>query len=231
MMRLHLAFADPETTALTAGGGVPAACPQEILNRLLCTTQRVRNSLKRSSRDTLCKLSPLHYCFNLLLMLMFTVKMHKRSVFQVPPVEIPFRKPPTNTYENAGDGAPSMVFTCAHPGAETLVFSANKPNWKGFHEVAAVSRQTRDTRLSAYIPYAHPAFKSLEEKERLFAEELQSNHNAHSSNKKSPVYDARKRDIRLMREDDSFLGGTHEMGLAVRMLNIDPKRQEYVVGR
>lgn len=150
-------------------------------------------------------------------MLMFTVNMYKRSVFQVPPVEFPFRKPPTNVYEMAGDGAPFMVFACAHPGAETLVFGANEPNWKGLPEVAAVlSRQIRDTRLSAYILYAHPAFKSLKEKERLFTGELQSNHDAHSSNTKSLVYDARKRAIRLMRDDSSFLGGTHEMGLAVR---------------
>lgn len=149
-------------------------------------------------------------------MLMFTVKVHRRSVFQVPPVESPFQKPPTNAYENAGDGAPSIVFACAHPGAETLVFGANEPNSKGFPEVAAVSRQIRDTRLSAYIPYAQPAFYSLKEKDRLFMEELQSNHNAPSSNKKALVCDARKRAIRLMRDDSSFLGGTHEMGVAVR---------------
>lgn len=148
-------------------------------------------------------------------MLMFAVKMHKRSVFQVPPVEIPFRKPPTNAYESTGDGAPSMVIVCAHPGAETLIFGANEPNWKGFPEVAAVSRQVRDTRLSAYIPYAQPAFYSLKEKERLFMEQLQSNHNAHSSNRQSLVYEARKRAIRSMRDDSSILGGTHEMGLAV----------------
>lgn len=137
-------------------------------------------------------------------MLMFTVKVHRRSVSEVPPIDMHFRKPPTNAYDNAGDGAPSMVF------------GANGPNSKGFLEVAAVSRQIRDTRLSAYIPYAQPAFYSLKEKERLFVEELQRNHNAPSSNKKALVCDARKRAIRSMRDDSSFLGGTHEMGLEVR---------------
>lgn len=103
-------------------------------------------------------------------MFMFTVKMHKRSVFQVPPVEFPFRKPPTNVYEIARDRAPSTVFTCEHPGAETLVFGAYEPNWKGFPKVAAVSRQICDTRLSAYIPYAQPAFYWLKDKERIFME-------------------------------------------------------------
>ncbi|OJD30413.1 3-deoxy-d-manno-octulosonic acid transferase [Diplodia corticola] len=176
---------------------VPTACPYELLYRLLCRQENIQLSLhKEGAKETL-----LH--------------LQRQTLFNLPaPPNVPYQY---EAVKDVADGRPFMVFACTHPGQRGLVFGANEPKWSGFPEIMSVARASRDTQLSAYIPLADAAFQKLKEIELEIERELLLNND--SIKPSVLLWEARRRAIPAMRDEENFLGGTSEMGLAFRTPN------------
>lgn len=97
------------------------------------------------------------------------------------------------------DGIPAMVFACAHPGQEKLIFGASEPNWNGFPQVAQVTRE---------------AYNALFLKETEMRASL-ADTKIGSGNANVLIWESRQRAIAAMKEGRSSLGGTGELALAL----------------
>ena len=112
-----------------------------------------------------------------------------------------------------GDGRPTMVFASVYRGNNTerhILFGCNTPNWRGFNAVWAIAKAFRDRRLQAYIPWGDSALRALHDLEISFLSEIPD------ERKKELLVDARKKAKKAMESHRTFLGGTHESGLALR---------------
>ena len=86
-----------------------------------------------------------------------------------------------------------------------------------------ITRDMRDGRLQAYIPLGDAALGALRE-----LEESLSREKAGDEDKTKPLWDVRKSARAAMREHETFLGGTHEMGLALRTPGWSPNMPCYL---
>jgi hypothetical protein len=123
-----------------------------------------------------------------------------------------------------------MIFVSVYheqDGRKYILCGCNAPNWKGFPEVAAVTRTMRNHRLHAYLPLSDAAFYKLHALENSF---LAASAGEHGKTKKDLLWGARKAAGAAMRVDDTFLGGTHEVGIALRTLDLKPNMACYLCG-
>jgi hypothetical protein len=109
-----------------------------------------------------------------------------------------------------------MMFVSLYPRDNLppiLVLGANNARWGMLAPIASITRAARDARLGDYIPIAMPTFLKLREQDESLRRALAS------GAEYALVADARRQATSAVREDSTFLGGTHELGLALRPLS------------
>jgi hypothetical protein len=124
-----------------------------------------------------------------------------------------------------------MVFASVYKdkgGERHILFGCSQPQWCGLDEVAEITRGMRDHRLNAYIPEAELAFAALHayEKRILIGATGSDNVNEEQVDKET-LWNARKSAWEAMKTDSTFLGGTHEKGVALRTPDWQPSMACY----
>jgi hypothetical protein len=119
----------------------------------------------------------------------------------------------TPSRSKIGDGRPTMVFASVYRednAQRRILFGCNTPDWRGLDAVSRVVKGFRDHRLQAYIPWGDSAFRALRGLETSFLSKTPGNDD------NEPLWDARKKAKEAMESHHTFLGGTHESGMALK---------------
>ena len=108
------------------------------------------------------------------------------------------------------------------PVKAKLVLGCNDTQWGPLTCISTITQAARDTRLANYLQHGMPAYTALQERDMVAIQSLDSN--SVSPKEKGRV---RRQVATAMRMDPTFLGGQHELGMALQPLAWKPHKPCY----
>ncbi|KAH6844919.1 hypothetical protein B0I37DRAFT_433725 [Chaetomium sp. MPI-CAGE-AT-0009] len=196
---------DVRTLASGVSISILTACPYQLLLEAIFDSDEFVNKINDSEYNDADLLRNIHLFF---------------------PPYLNFPPNPSKRLE-FGDGRPTVVFLSVYHdnGTRRILFGCNKPNWKGFPAVATLAREIREIRLQNYVPLGGAAFEALRSHEELFLDSFrparagggEKTKKAREKAEKAARRKARNAAREAMKNDKTFLGGTHEVGMAFQI--------------